>query len=923
MNDLNLSKPLIEPDAFLTISKANNTFIQNSMNITKNISFFNSELQDQQVIQYSVNSLYDSLVIYGLIISSGDKNLTLEELGSFMGQDSVIGQGFGTSVSLSADGNTLAVGGCGLVDLGTFIYPIYSYTDAAVWIYKRINGSWFLDSPIIYGIGSGSSLSLSGNGNILAIGTYGINSVFIYSKINNIWTLSQTLVNVFNTISPEVIGISVSLSGDGMTLSIGSDLQEIPICNYVYKNMNNVWIYEDGFNPNFNMSGSGYQQKTPSCISYDGKTIAVASYGANQNKGQIAIYIKNSSGNWVQQGGFLGNRTISDREGFSIALSSNGDILVTGSIKGSLSDGKAYYYTRTNGIWSSGTELIVDDLLNSRFGSSVSISGDGKSIAVGGINDGLGIGAVWLFYKKDDGYLFSEKIRGSDESAYSLRGYSTSISNDGKTMVFSGIDYSSKGAVWIYISPTIPTNEEVLPSTNKIFFNDSYFNNVNTNILETETLMVKNKISFFGVKQTEKLNCSRNIGSILKILKLYGFASSNDFWKLRDTPLIGTNGYNPVTSLSAKQGFSVALSYNGETAIVGGIETNNLTTLGSVWIYIKIKGIWSQQAGPLYNTSGPGTSLQGYSVSLSSNGNYAAVGAPSDGADLGVGAVFVYVRNGNLWSLQTTPSLIPSGVTNNTHIGRSVSISNEGNILLVGGEGNILVPPNNGGNVWIYNRIGNIWNLVDGPIQPVGVVSFGTSCALSGNGLTFVVGDPDYNGTGAIWIYENTTPGIPGGWVNTAGPLTSMTSMGNDSNQGISVCISGDGTTVGVGSSVDYNNRGACYIYFKNNNTWILQAGPLVGSASTSICSQGTSVSISSDGNTFITGGPRNNSESGAVWTFRRIDGIWSQEGSQVSHNTENSINFGQSVAISANGENILIGAINIDNSGGAYPGFL
>lgn len=924
---------IIPPDKIFTSLRSNSVSIKETLRLTGNVSFFGSSLQGQQTIQYTTGSVYNGLTAYGLITASTGDKLDTEELGALIGTSSVIGQGFGTSVALSADGNTMAVGGCGFVDDDSQPLPEFSYANAAVWIYTRTNGTWSLEQGPISNIGSGSSVALSGDGNVLAIGSYGdTDDIRIYRRTGTTWTIIQHNTGIFGG---SAVGIKVSLSGDGNTLLICSDNFWGGTMFYVYEYNSDdlVWYqYGPGIDPGFNQDGSDYYENSPGCISYDGSTIAVSAYAAFQNAGQTAIYIKNDDGDWVMQGSFLRTGGVADREGFSNALSGDGNILVTGAIQGSGFDGKAFYYTRTNGVWSTGTQLSISGLSVSHFGSSVSISGDGSVICVGGYYDGGGVGAVWTYYSDGSGgYNLDSKLRGTDESAYSFRGYASTISYNGKNMAFTGPIYANRGAVWVYIAPEI-TSDEVLPKTNNINYSDTFFTNVTMDTLEASTILVNEKISMFGTNPIGQQSAVSSINSIINILQLYGFASTDNYWNFAEnTPLIGTNGSNPNPGMSALQGTSVALSFNGETAIVGGTNTNDLTSLGSVWIFIKVKGVWSQQIGPLWDDTLPGTAYQGASVSLSSDGNYAAVGGPSfgpdgSGADNGIGAAYIYFRTGNIWSAQSGPLIPPeSTISNQCHIGRAVSLSNAGDVLLVSGENYLTgTDPFYLGGVWIYNRTGTTWDLVDGPILPTDLIEkFGWSAALSGDGLTFVVGDPDYVGTGAIWIYENTTPGTPGGWVKTAGPLTSPTSMENESNQGISVSINGDGTTVAVGSSVDYNNRGAVYVYYKSDATWELQAGPLVGSASTSTSAQGTSVSLSGDGNTLVVGGPGNNANAGAYWTFRRTGTNWAQIGTQVSLSTEDVVKFGYSVAISANGENVLTGAIDVGQTGAAYPSTL
>jgi hypothetical protein len=80
--------------------------------------------------------------------------------------------------------------------------------------------------------------------------------------------------------------------------------------------------------------------------------------------------------------------------------------------------------------------------------------------------------------------------------------------------------------------------------------------------------------------------------------------------------------------LRAEQGFSVSLSGDGNTAIIGGPSDNN--DAGAAWVYTRSGGVWSQQA-KLVGTGAVGAiASQGRSVSLSADGDTAIVGGPGD-----------------------------------------------------------------------------------------------------------------------------------------------------------------------------------------------------------------------------------------------------------------------------------------------------
>src|SRR6516165_5583135 len=68
-----------------------------------------------------------------------------------------------------------------------------------------------------------------------------------------------------------------------------------------------------------------------------------------------------------------------------------------------------------------------------------------------------------------------------------------------------------------------------------------------------------------------------------------------------------------------EQGWSVALSADGRTAIVGGIVDNGLA--GAAWVYTRSDGGWTQQGNKLVGTAAVGQGGQGVSVALSADGS--------------------------------------------------------------------------------------------------------------------------------------------------------------------------------------------------------------------------------------------------------------------------------------------------------------
>jgi hypothetical protein len=87
------------------------------------------------------------------------------------------------------------------------------------------------------------------------------------------------------------------------------------------------------------------------------------------------------------------------------------------------------------------------------------------------------------------------------------------------------------------------------------------------------------------------------------------------------------------------QGWSVALSGDGNAALVGGHNDN--ADAGAVWVFKRNGGNWSQDGHKLVGSGAVGSAQQGSSAALSADGKTAAIGGASDNAFAGATWIFV------------------------------------------------------------------------------------------------------------------------------------------------------------------------------------------------------------------------------------------------------------------------------------------
>jgi uncharacterized repeat protein (TIGR01451 family) len=99
-----------------------------------------------------------------------------------------------------------------------------------------------------------------------------------------------------------------------------------------------------------------------------------------------------------------------------------------------------------------------------------------------------------------------------------------------------------------------------------------------------------------------------------------------------------------------EQGWSVALSADGNTALVGAPQDNG--NAGAVWVWTHDGAVWTQQGPKLVGTGAVGAPEQGWSVALSADGNTALVGGIADNGYAGA----VWVFTGPLPLVTTNPT---------------------------------------------------------------------------------------------------------------------------------------------------------------------------------------------------------------------------------------------------------------------------
>jgi cysteine-rich repeat protein len=465
--------------------------------------------------------------------------------------------------------------------------------------------------------------------------------------------------------------------------------------------------------------------------------------------------------------------------GWSVAMSADGSTLAVGAY---LEDGAAtginntqddqsapdagavYVFTRSGATWVQQAYLKASNTdADDQFGTSVALSADGSTLAVGAAHE---------------------------------RGAATGVDGEQVTDTIP-----SAGAVYVFVrAATTWTQQAYVKASNTGSSNDFLGDQFGTSVAlsaDGSTLAVGAPLedsAATGIGGDQADITAPKAGAV------YVFTRSVATWSQQ--AYVKASNTQPGDSF----GSSVGLSADGSTLAigapleasaasgVGGDQADNTAPRsGAVYVLTRVGSTWSQQAFVKASNTGAGD-LFGATVALSADGSTLAAGAPDESsAAVGIdgdeasndaelsGAVYVFARTGTAWSQQAYVKASNTGGEDG--FGRSLTIAADGSVLGVGaifedsaatgaGSDQTSEAASTAGAAYLFERAGTQWSqraYLKATNTEAGD-TFGSSMALSADGSALVVSaytessaatgidgaqtDNSIQGAGAVYIFE-------------------------------------------------------------------------------------------------------------------------------------------------------------------------
>ncbi len=464
-------------------------------------------------------------------------------------------------------------------------------------------------------------------------------------------------VKASNVAQGDSFGISIALSADGSTLAVGAteeDSNTVLVGGnqaddsapgsgavYVFSRSGATW-FQQAYVKASN-TGAGDHFGSALALSSDGNTLAVAAVteasnatgvGGNQadnsKVGSGAVYVFLRSGaSWSQQAYIKASNTEAGAGfGWSVALAADGNTLVVGSSKEASSatgiggqvdnlapdSGAVYVFTRSGSSWSQQAYVKASNTGSfDRFGSSVALSADGNTLAVGAWGEasnatGVGgdqsdnnfaqSGAVYVFSR--NGIVWSQQayVKASNTQPADLFGWSVSLSANGAVLAV-GAPYEDSSAT--------------------------------------------------GVGGIQGDNSASESGAVYVFARGGSTWSQQAYLKASNTGAGDTFGWSVCLSADGQR---LAIGASGEDGSGTGLSAQNdnaAADSGAVYFF-SVTGVWAQSAYVKAPNSEPGDYF-GTAVALSADATTLAVGAPeedsksssqNDNSGMNAGAVYLY-----------------------------------------------------------------------------------------------------------------------------------------------------------------------------------------------------------------------------------------------------------------------------------------
>ncbi len=396
------------------------------------------------------------------VLASGSGPLWEDEARLF-GEDQESQSSFGEAVDLSGD---LAIVGAFHADIGD------NDSQGAAWIFRRDGDTWVEEAMLTASDGAEDDLfgfSVAIDGDIAIVGAMADDeevqqgSAYYFRRgVGGVWV---ELAKIRSSDGDEQDAFGWSMDLEGTRLLVGASRAGSGTspggAAYVFELVGSHWIEQQKlYDPSLGL-GDAFGRS----VALDGETLAVGDSiqdgPGGDNAGAVYVYTLENSVWTLEQRLAASDAGTTTHLGSSVAL--DADVLLAGADQhvsgGQSTQGAAYVFRRSNGVWTEEQQLLASDAANNGrfYGTAVALrgnmalvggeSGQGNDILRGIVYDNRYIDGKWV----EVGSFRAPVGHGLDT-------FGESIAFDGSRVVIgnsNNVLFEPHGTAWIYRLPPV------------------------------------------------------------------------------------------------------------------------------------------------------------------------------------------------------------------------------------------------------------------------------------------------------------------------------------------------------------------------------------------------------------------------------------------------------------------------------------
>ncbi|MEO1082039.1 MAG: hypothetical protein AAFY29_20950 [Pseudomonadota bacterium] len=315
-------------------------------------------------------------------------------------------------------------------------------------------------APIVFGAPISQTLTYTPDPGFTGIDTFRYGASSSRSSLSGTVTITvlegfrPAALQIGNDLDGEnggdLSGAAAAVSRDGTTVAIGARRNDGADTDAghvrMYRRFGDQWVR---FGPDIDGQASEDFSGSSVALSSNGLTVAIGAPGSDRNaptSGKVVVYVWDGR-EWEQLGDDINGASAGDESGDAVSLSSDGRTVAIGAGSAAGGFGHARVFRWNDNAWVQLGGTIIGESAGDRSGEAISLSSDGLTVAIGAArNQGNGFdsGHVRVFRYDLNGWAqLGEDIDG--ENFADRSGSAVSLSSDGATLAVGAPRNSGNG----------------------------------------------------------------------------------------------------------------------------------------------------------------------------------------------------------------------------------------------------------------------------------------------------------------------------------------------------------------------------------------------------------------------------------------------------------------------------------------------